>query len=100
LQEKRSYPRVAIDLALSCEVEGKPTIAGMARDISLGGMFIDAAEVPAFGTAITIVASLPGIPGPSRLPAVVRWNSPGGFGVQFGLLGARETHAITRMMKG
>jgi type IV pilus assembly protein PilZ len=100
LQEKRSYPRVSIDLEVSCEVDGKPAFAGNGRDISLGGMFIDAAEVPAFGTKITVVARLPGINDASRLPAVVRWSSPGGFGVQFGLLGARETHAITRLMKG
>jgi type IV pilus assembly protein PilZ len=33
------------------------------------------------------------------LPAVVRWTSKDGMGVQFGLLGARETHEITEFVK-
>jgi hypothetical protein len=100
LQEKRTHPRVSIGLAVSCEVKDGPTIAGHGKDISLGGMFIEAEEIPAFGTTVTVVVRLPGIPADSRLPAVVRWNSAGGFGVQFGLMGARDTHAITRLMKG
>jgi hypothetical protein len=34
-----------------------------------------------------------------KLPAVVRWNKPGGFGVQFGLLGAKETHSLAQLLK-
>ena len=100
MQEKRSHPRVPIGLDVTCEVKDGPAIAGHGKDISLGGMFIETSETPAFGTAVTIVIRLPGIPGDVRLPAVVRWNSEGGFGIQFGLLGARDTHAITRLMKG
>ncbi len=100
LQEKRTHPRVAIDLDVSCEVKDEPAFAGTGKDISLGGMFVEAETLPAFGTALTIVTRLPGLPAEARLPAVVRWNGPGGFGVQFGLLGARETHAITRLMRG
>ena len=33
------------------------------------------------------------------LPAIVRWTSPVGMGVQFGLLGVRETHAITEIVR-
>jgi len=65
--------------------------------VSLGGMFIEAAETPAFGTQLTIVTRLGGMD--AKLPGVVRWAKPGGFGVQFGLLGARETHAIALMLK-
>jgi hypothetical protein len=34
-----------------------------------------------------------------ELDAVVRWNHSGGMGLQFGLLGARETHAIGEMTR-
>jgi type IV pilus assembly protein PilZ len=34
----------------------------------------------------------------SALPGIVRWVKPGSMGVQFGLLGARETYAITEML--
>jgi hypothetical protein len=99
VQEKRSHPRTEVDMAVSCERKQGAAITGVGRDISLGGMFVEASEVPPFGTDLTIVGRLPGMDRDSRLPAVVRWNKPGGFGVQFGLLGARETHAITRLKK-
>ena len=47
------------------------------RDISIGGVFVDGISV-AFGVSVT-----------------VRWVSSGGVGVQFGLIGARETHLLT-----
>jgi hypothetical protein len=34
-----------------------------------------------------------------RLPALVRWSEPQGFGVQFGLLGAYATHVIVELVK-
>ena len=37
--------------------------------------------------------------GLDQIPGVVRWTRPDGMGVQFGLLGARETHAITELTK-
>ncbi len=60
-------------------------------------MFIGSEHNPAFGTQMVITMILPGQTKPFDLPCVVRWNKPDGFGVQFGLLGARETHALTRL---
>ena len=100
MQEKRVHPRAPIDISVSCEIEGQPAIEGLARDISVGGMFIETSASLAFNTKLTIACRIPGMPGESRLPAVVRWSKPGGFGVQFGMLGARETHAITKLMRG
>jgi hypothetical protein len=75
------------------------SIVGVARDISVGGMFVESEVAPAFGVQLTIVVTLPGTAGQFKLPAVVRWAKPGGFGIQFGLLGARETHALTNLLK-
>ena len=100
MDDKRTHPRVTVDLAVSCEPKNGAAFPGVARDISIGGMFVEAAEQVPFGTDITIVLRLPGLKADSRLPGVVRWSKPGGLGVQFGLLGARETHAISEMMKG
>ncbi len=99
MQEKRQHPRVVINLDLVCEVPDGPAVSGSASDISLGGMFVESEVAPPFGTNVTIVTRLPGLEGEARLPGIVRWNKPSGFGVQFGLLGARETHAITDLMK-
>jgi hypothetical protein len=62
-------------------------------------MYLESATSPAFGTELTIVGTRPGAKKDLRLPAVVRWNKPGGFGVQFGLLGALETHVLSELMK-
>jgi type IV pilus assembly protein PilZ len=71
----------------------------MAKDICIGGMFIEATASLPFGTEITIVGRLPGAKAELRLPGIVRWVKPHGFGVQFGSLGARETHAISELLK-
>jgi hypothetical protein len=33
------------------------------------------------------------------MPGIVRWNKPGGIGLQFGLLGAKETHLLAELMR-
>jgi type IV pilus assembly protein PilZ len=80
-------------------VKGGDMLSGRAKDISIGGMFIESDAKVSFGLEVTIVLRLPGGKADSRLPGIVRWLSPGGFGVQFGLLGARETHAISELFK-
>jgi PilZ domain len=99
VQDKRRHPRVPVNLPISCELSKQDSFPGLLVDLSMGGAFVTAETVPAFGVALTIVGSLPGAPD-VRLPAVVRWSKPGGFGVQFGLIGARETHALSALVHG
>lgn len=99
MREKRAHERVSVEVDLSCELKSGGVIAGSGKDISLGGMYVECKEILAFGIELTIVTRLPGTTQELRLPAIVRWSKPGGFGVQFGLLGARETHAITQLMR-
>jgi type IV pilus assembly protein PilZ len=99
VQEKREYPRSPVNLHVSCDFDTGESCDGVARDMSLGGMFIEAAAAPAFGSKLSLQCQLPGMKEESRLPAVVRWVTTAGFGVQFGLLGARETHAITSLLR-
>jgi hypothetical protein len=77
---------------------GAEHTTGQSTDISLGGMFVQTAAPAPFGAAIEIHLHVPGEPSAFVLPAVVRWTGGGGMGVQFGLLGARETHAITELV--
>jgi type IV pilus assembly protein PilZ len=64
-------------------------------------MYVLTATPPAFGTEIVVHVTLPPQKAPLALPGVVRWVRAGqGMGVQFGLLGARETHAITELTRG
>jgi hypothetical protein len=71
-------------------------VLGRARDISIAGMYVYTTEPPAVGTDVTVRVILPYQTETIVLPGVVRWTRAGlGMGVQFSLVGARETHAIT-----
>jgi type IV pilus assembly protein PilZ len=63
-------------------------------------MFVVTETPLPFATEIVIHVTLPGQKSAFALPAVVRWVGDGGMGTQFGLIGARETHAITQVVKG
>jgi type IV pilus assembly protein PilZ len=88
-----------VDTNVSCERQGAAAFTGMAKDISIGGMFIESTEQLPFGSELSIVGRFPGAKADIRLPAIVRWAKPDGFGVQFQALGARETHAISELLK-
>jgi type IV pilus assembly protein PilZ len=80
-------------------VRGAEAISGVSRDISVGGIFIESEAQVTFGTEVIIVLRLPNTKADFRLPGTIRWMKEDGFGVQFGLLGARETHAISELFK-
>ncbi|MBX3190591.1 MAG: PilZ domain-containing protein [Labilithrix sp.] len=96
--EQRRYARAPIDSPVSFAIKGKgEKLSGLGKDISVGGMFIETQTPAGFGSDVTIDVTLPGADGPLSLPGVVRWVRDGGMGVQFGLLGALETHVITEI---
>ena len=99
MEDKRVHPRVVVNTPVSCEVKNGAAFTGLAKDISIGGMFVESTEVVPFGTEVTIVGHFAGTKADLRLPAIVRWAKPDGFGVQFGSLSARETHAISLLLK-
>ena len=99
MQDKRVHSRVVVDTTVTCELRDAAAFVGMAKDISIGGMFVESTRVVPFGTQITIVGRFPGAKADLRLTGIVRWAKPDGFGVQFGALGARETHAISELLK-
>lgn len=73
-------------------------MSGQSADISLGGMYIETTTPEPFGTDIVVHVHVPGEASAFALPAKVRWIDTAGMGVQFGLLGARETHTITELV--
>jgi type IV pilus assembly protein PilZ len=100
VEEQRQHRRVPLNVEVTCIAPNDVSFKVVARDISLGGMFLDTPEtgenVP-FGTQLVVRAVLPGHPQELALPCTVRWSRADGFGVQFGLLGARATHVITKL---
>jgi type IV pilus assembly protein PilZ len=98
--ELRRFTRAPLDQPL--EFTSKASDArrpGRAKDLSIGGMFIETDEPAAFGAEVVVFITLPSDPKELRLDGVVRWTRPSGMGVQFGLMGVRETRAITEIVK-
>ena len=97
MQDQRRYPRKPVRTPVSVVGPGGVRLDGHSRDLSVGGMFLEAKPAFAFGTHVHVEIALP-LVGTAKLPAIVRWVTPEGIGLQFGLLGARETHAITALV--
>jgi PilZ domain-containing protein len=98
--ELRRHNRAAVDVPVEFVAKGgTERSAGRARDISLGGMFIETDTPLPFSAEVIVHLTLPSQKTPFAMPGVVRWNRNGGMGVQFGLIGARETHAITELTR-
>ena len=98
MAEQRRHHRIPVSFQVTCVQDDASSFDGLARDLSVGGLFVESERDLAFGTSLTVVAkSLAARE--LRLPAIVRWAGPGGFGVQFGLLGAYATHAIVDLVK-
>jgi len=99
--ELRRYERAPIDLPVEFAVKGSTErTPGHSRDISVGGMYVETEHPAGFGADVVVYVQLPGQRAPFALPAVVRWTRASeGMGLQFGLLGARETHAITELTR-
>lgn len=93
--ERRRISRVGVELVVELELPDGRRMTGVAHDVGLGGMFIESLEALPYGASLVVL-----LPGSSiRLPSTVRWSSGNGMGVQFGLLGARETHAVTTLVE-
>lgn len=98
MTDQRRHHRVPVQFGVICIASDGGEIEGAVKDLSLGGMFVESERHPAFASNVTLV--LRGVAARElRLPGVVRWSEPRGFGVQFGLLGAYATHAILELVK-
>jgi hypothetical protein len=97
MRSKRKYVRAAFASQVVVTVDGKNHLA-MSRDISLGGMFVSDIVDVAFGARVVVHVNVPGDLAEISLPAIVRWVDHEGIGLQFWLLGVRETHAITELL--
>lgn len=99
VQDRRAHLRVPTQLDVAYELPGGPALAAVALDIGLGGTRLESARPPPTGSPITVVARLPGATDKSRIPATVRWSRESQFGLEFGLVAARDTHLIVDMMR-
>lgn len=87
-------------MAVAFQVGDGPRIDAFSRDLSIGGMFIVTDKPAPFNATVNLYMQLPGVKQEVTVKATVRWMEPDGMGVQFGLMGARETHALTQLLTG
>jgi len=94
----RRYARRPIGLPVQFALTDGERRSGVCRDISLGGLHIDAAEPAPLRASVTISIELPGIEGVTALPGIVRWSKADSMGVELGLFSTQVTHAIIRIL--
>jgi type IV pilus assembly protein PilZ len=101
LVELRRFVRTPLDIPVTFSRKGSTDALdyGQAKDVSVGGMFIETKDPGAFGSEVVIHLRLPQSKDELTLPGVVRWVRDGGMGIQFGNLGAKETHEITEVVR-
>jgi type IV pilus assembly protein PilZ len=61
-------------------------------------MFVETPTPAPFGATVIVYLRLPGMKQEVGVRSTVRWTKPNGMGVQFGVMGARETHALTELL--
>jgi len=100
VSEKRRHPRKVVRIAVAFQHGDGPRIDAFSRDMSIGGVFVETSSIPPFGAVVTLFMHPPSAKQEIALKATVRWTEPDGMGLQFGLMGARETHALTQLLTG
>ncbi|WP_437709004.1 PilZ domain-containing protein [Sorangium sp. So ce448] len=98
MRDHRKHPRKQIELSIAFRIGDGPRVDAICRDLSLGGMFIETSSSAPFGATVEVLLSLQGLKQVAVIPSVVRWTTPEGMGVQFGMMGARETYALTQLL--
>lgn len=82
-KNQREHPRAPLKVGVECILDGKTT-AGITRDISAGGIFIECQGQFEPGTIVEVKFTLPGEGDPIQAMAWVVWEKTGeGFGAQF-----------------
>ncbi len=96
--ERRKHERRGVDLQATYTLADDERHPARISDLSLGGAFVSDVNPPAFGTELTLFIAFPGSTRETKVHATVRWRDPEGVGVQFGMLGARDTYALTEFL--
>ena len=94
--ERRKHKRKEVDLTASYQIEGGERVPAHLKDMSLGGAFLETSQPAPFGAKSKLFVDVDGRE--IAVDAIVRWKSRDGTGVQFGLLGAKDTYRVTEFL--
>jgi Tfp pilus assembly protein PilZ len=103
---RRAHPRIETALRVSVKLaNGEAVPTGQIRNVSLGGIFIETANPPAFGADLEIAFDLPeGTPRTIRCRGFVVWTTKtdkrptgglAGMGVRLSDIGVQEMRALS-----
>jgi type IV pilus assembly protein PilZ len=98
--DNRKYPRKCVQADVAFQSANGERVDARCQDLSLGGMFVETASPLPYGAPVRVFMRLPGLKTEAAIDGVVRWSKPTGMGVQFGVMGARETHGLTELLAG
>jgi len=96
--DSRKHPRKPVPHDIAFQVGNEPRVEATCGNLSLGGVFIETPKPAAYGVPIKVFVRLPGLDQETVIPSTVRWSTHDGMGVQFGVMGARETHALLQLL--
>jgi hypothetical protein len=96
VRNRRALNRLPVSLPVTL-IWDEQSHEAIVTDLGMGGGFVECEVQAPFATALVMVVQHR--LGELSLPATVRWNGERGMGMQFGLLGARETHAIAELLQ-
>jgi hypothetical protein len=99
VSEKRRHPRKDVRIPVTFQLGDGRRIEASSRDMSLGGMFVLTDTLAPFASSIPVELMVPGAKQPIRVTATVRWTEADGMGLQFGLMGVRDTHTLTELLR-
>ena len=100
MREKRRHERKPTDYLTELTNALGERVSGVCRDLSMGAIHIETLRPAPFASSVAVHIHPDGTGGSLSLPGIVRWTKENRMGVQLGLLGARETHAISEILAG
>jgi type IV pilus assembly protein PilZ len=87
-----------VNIAAKVLFEGQSeAIDAVCQDLSIGGGYLLLVATVSFGTKLLVTLHVGN--DEIAMQAIVRWVGADGFGVQFGLMGAKETHVLAQIMR-
>ncbi len=105
-EDQRAHRRAHLEVAVNLESEDN-FYAGIAGDVSEGGIFVATFNPPPVGATVELTLSLPDFPAGFPVRGVVRWirdlsacrdGSPAGCGIQFTEIGADALAEVSRFV--
>lgn len=97
MQERRKHVRKTVSIPVALLLPERVEVES--RDLSIGGIFVVGDRQLPYGSKLTVALKLPGLTGETLVEGTVRWVHGDGMGIQFGMMGARETAALLSLLK-